>query len=206
MLRIDHVLVPSVSLETGKRKDMILEVRKAMYQELLARSKNGRLGKNDTKEVAARFELGLRSVQVLWQRGKVPLAEGIPVDVASRKKGRSGRKPILVDLEPLRNIELKDRTTIEDVARHLGISIGKVQRYLKQGHIKHHSNSIKPFLTDPNKKARLQWCVDMVDPNSLHDDPRFKDLFDHVFIDEKWFFLTHKCENYYLFPDEDEPH
>ncbi|GJN30045.1 hypothetical protein PR202_gb18319 [Eleusine coracana subsp. coracana] len=51
--------------QTSKRKDMKLEVRKAVYQELLARSKNGRLGKNDTKEVAACFGLGLRSVQVL---------------------------------------------------------------------------------------------------------------------------------------------
>jgi hypothetical protein len=30
-------------------------------------------------------------------------------------------------------------------------------------------------------------------------------LFDHVFIDEKWFFLTRKSERYYLLPDEDEP-
>ncbi|GJM98334.1 hypothetical protein PR202_ga15334 [Eleusine coracana subsp. coracana] len=97
---------------------------------------------------------------------KPPLAQGIPVDVASRKKGRSGRKPILIDLEPLRNIELSNRSTIKDVAKHLGISIGKVQRYLKQGHIKRHSSSIKPYLTEANKKSRLQWCVDMLDLNS----------------------------------------
>jgi hypothetical protein len=39
----------------------------------------------------------------------------------------------------------------------------------------------------------------------LHDDPKFKGLFDHVFIDEKWFFLTQKSEKYYLLPDEDDP-
>ena len=34
---------------------------------------------------------------------------------------------------------------------------------------------------------------------------RFKGLFDVVFIDEKWFYLTRKSKRYYLLPDEDEP-
>jgi hypothetical protein len=46
----------------------------------------------------------------------------------------------------------------------------------------------------------------LLDPNSLPNDPRLKDLFDHVFIDEKWFFLTQKSAKYYLLPDEDDPH
>ncbi|GJN02325.1 hypothetical protein PR202_ga19664 [Eleusine coracana subsp. coracana] len=185
---------------------MTLEVRRQVYQTLLARSKNGKLGKYDTREVAAQFDAHIWSVQILWKQGKIPLAEGTPVNVASRKKGRSGRKPIPIDLEPLRNIELKYRSTLEDVAKHLGISINKVQRYLKQGHQRRYSNNIKTYLTEANKTARLQWCVDMLEPDSLHDDPRFKSLFDHIYIDEKWFFLTRKSENYYLLPDEDEPH
>jgi hypothetical protein len=40
----------------------------------------------------------------------------------------------------------------------------------------------------------------------LLDDPRFKYLFDFVFIDEKWFYLSQKFENYYLIPEEDNPH
>jgi hypothetical protein len=45
----------------------------------------------------------------------------------------------------------------------------------------------------------------MIDKDIL-DDPRFKDLFDIIFIDEKWFFLTQKTEKYYLLPEEDDPH
>jgi hypothetical protein len=52
----------------------------------------------------------------------------------------------------------------------------------------------------------LQWCVDLLDPDSLPNDPQFKDFLDHVFIDEKWFFLTQKSAKYYLLPDEDDPH
>ena len=44
----------------------------------------------------------------------------------------------------------------------------------------------------------------MLDPRSIPHDPIIKGLFDTVYIDEKWFYLTKKCENYYLAP-EDEP-
>jgi hypothetical protein len=70
------------------------------------------------------------------------------------------------------------------------LELARLMRYMRQGHIRRHSNSIKSYLTEANRKTRLQWCVDLLDLNSLPNDPRFKDLFDHVFIDEKWFFLT----------------
>jgi hypothetical protein len=40
----------------------------------------------------------------------------------------------------------------------------------------------------------------------LLNDPRFKELSDFVFIDEKWFYLSQKSERYYLLPKEDDPH
>jgi len=95
--------------------------------------------------------------------------------------------------------------TIEDVSSKLGISKSRIQRYLKKGYLRRHSSSIKPYLTDANKKTRLKWCIDMIDQGLL-DDPKFKDLFDFVFIDEKWFYLHKKLERYYLLPEEDEPH
>lgn len=176
-----------------------------MYQALLARSKNEKLGKKDTRIVADHFGVHIRSVQRLWKRGKSQLAHNIPVVVASRKKGRSGRKAIPLDLEQLRNIPLKQRMTIEDVSSKLGMSKARIQRYLKKGLLRRHSSSIKPYLTDANKKTRLKWCVDMIE-QGLVDDPRFKDFFDFVFIDEKWFYLSQKSEKYYLLPEEDDPH
>lgn len=176
-----------------------------MYQALLARSTNGKLKRHVTKEVAELFGVRHRTLQRLWQQGKSSLDQGNPVDVSSRKRGRAGRKRVPLDLESLRNVALKDRTTLEDVRVVLGISKSKLVRYIREGHLQRHSNSIKPHLTDANKKARLQWCVDMLEPESMHDNPRFKGLFDVVFIDEKWFYLTRKSERYYMLPDEDEP-
>jgi hypothetical protein len=135
------------------------------------------------------FGISLRSTKKLWQRGKIHLGQGIPVNVASRKRGRVGRKKIPVDLECLRNVPLKDRMPLEHVKEVLGISKSTLHRYLQQFLLRRHSNSIKPHLTDGNKMSRLHWAVQMVDQGSSScGDPRFKGLFDHVFIDEKWVF------------------
>ena len=94
---------------------MSKDLRKQVYQALLARSKNEKLGKKDTQIVANQFGLHIRSVQRLWNQGKIQLANSIPVVDSSLKKGKIGRKVIPVDLEALRNIPLKERMTIEDV-------------------------------------------------------------------------------------------
>jgi AraC-like DNA-binding protein len=103
-----------------------------VYQALLARSKNEKLGKKDTSIVAAEFGLNIRSVQRLWKRGKTHLTHNIPVVVADTKKGRSGRKTVPPNLDLLRNIPLKQRMIIEDMSSKLGMSKSKIQRYLKK--------------------------------------------------------------------------
>lgn len=207
---IDLNVLPTIDddamdLSTRRRRDITEEQSKQIYQTLLAKSMNGKLGKNVTKEVAAQFGVHVRTVQRLWHDGKTYLSQGISVNVGPKKRGRSGRKPTPVNLEELRSVDLKNRTTLEDVCKILSISKSKLLKHIRQGDVKRHTNSIKPHLTDANKKARLQWCVDMLEHESLQVSPRFKSLFDHVFIDEKWFFLTRKSERYYLLPDEDEP-
>jgi hypothetical protein len=66
--------------------------------------------------------------------------------------------------------------TIEDVSSKLGMSKARIQRYLKKSLLRRYSSSIKPCLTDANKKTRLKWCVDMIEQGLL-GDPRFKDFF-----------------------------
>ena len=181
------------------------DLRKLVYQTLLARSNNGKLGRKDTSIVAEQFGLTLRVVQKLWKRGKTQLANSVPVVVSSLKKGRVGRKQVPVNLEALANIPLNQRMTIEGVCKALNMSKWQIQRYLKKGYLRRHSSSIKPYLTEANQRARLQWCVDMVN-KELQNDPKFKELYDFVFIDEKWFYLHRLNERYYLLPEEDVPY
>ena len=127
-----EALVEEQVEEPHRRKEMSEELRKQVYQALLAWSKNEKLGKKDTKIVADQFDVHIRSVQCLWKRGKIQLANSVPVVVCSLKKGRVGRKAISVDLEALRNIPLKERMTIEDVCAKLNMSKWKIQKYLKK--------------------------------------------------------------------------
>ncbi|XP_066377853.1 uncharacterized protein [Miscanthus floridulus] len=64
----EHVIEASVQVNQ-RRKDMTEEVTTQVYQALLARSKNGKLDKKDTRIVADHFGLHIRSVQRLWKRG-----------------------------------------------------------------------------------------------------------------------------------------
>ena len=138
------------------------ELRKQVYQVLLCKSNDGILHKKDTASVAAQFDLNIRTVQRVWNRGKTQLRNSFPVVVDSLKKGRVGRKAIPVDLDALRNIPLQERMTIEDVCAKLNLSKWKIQRYLKKGLLRLHSSSIKSYFTEANKRSRLKWCVDMI--------------------------------------------
>jgi hypothetical protein len=127
------------------------------------RSKNGCLGKHDTTIVSQQFGVKIRTVQRIWERGKNQLAQNIPVKVPNLKKGRSGRKAIPIDLEELRNIPLQQRMTLEDVSSRLGVSKTRIHKFLKKGMLRHHSSSVRPYLTEANKNTRLKWCIDMID-------------------------------------------
>lgn len=79
------------------------------------------------------------------------------------------------------------------------------RHYKDYGTIRRHSNSIKPLLTDKNMKNRVEFCLSMLDEYSPPNNPKFIVMEDIIHIDEKWFYLTKKSENYYLLVDEEEP-
>ena len=58
-------------LGASRKKDATDEVRKLIYQTLLARSNNGRLGKGVTTEVASQFGLHIRTAEDLEERKRV---------------------------------------------------------------------------------------------------------------------------------------
>ncbi|EAZ36952.1 hypothetical protein OsJ_21287 [Oryza sativa Japonica Group] len=79
-----HVVEAPIQVK-HRRKEMSEELRKVVYQVLLAKSKDGVLEKKHSRIVADHFGLHIQSVQRLWKRGKDQLAHNIPVVVASKK-------------------------------------------------------------------------------------------------------------------------
>ncbi|WVZ83329.1 hypothetical protein U9M48_030490 [Paspalum notatum var. saurae] len=59
---------PPVQARNGW-KDVPNEIRKLIFQTLLARSTNGKLKRHVTKEVSVQFGVGIQCVQRIWKKG-----------------------------------------------------------------------------------------------------------------------------------------
>lgn len=141
-----------------------------------------------------------RTVQRIWQDGQ---AGGVN-NVVSKKPKNYGRKRIEISPEAIKEVPLRQRTTMLDLARALGVSKSTVYARLKEKQIRRHSNTIKSYLTPANKKARMEFAISMLDRSKPHQ-PTFKDMYNIVHIDEKWFYRTNKVQKFYLAENGVEP-
>jgi hypothetical protein len=67
---------------------------------------------------------------------------------------------------------------------------------------------LKPHLTEENKVARVAYALDEIDVATLVGGGgvvQFKDMYDRVDVDEKWFYQTEDGKRYILIGSEDEP-
>ncbi|EAZ12962.1 hypothetical protein OsJ_02882 [Oryza sativa Japonica Group] len=190
----------------SKSKDLTNIQRRGIYQLLLQKSKDGKLEKHTTRLVAQEFHVSIHTVQRIWKRAKICHEQGIAVNVDSRKHGNSGRKKVEIDLSVIAAIPLHQRRNIRSLAQALGVPKSTLHRWFKEGLIRRHSNSLKPYLKEANKKERLQWCVSMLDPHTLPNNPKFIEMENIIHIDEKWFNASKKEKTFYLYPDEEEPY
>jgi hypothetical protein len=67
-----------------------------------------------------------------------------------------------------------------------------------------HSSPLKPYLTDAHKTARLSYCLAKID-KSGSGLARFKNHYDEVHVDEKWFWITKDGKHYILAEGEEIP-
>lgn len=192
--------------DEDKYKNLTDLQRIGIYEELLARSVNQKLKKTTTREVANMFHVSVHKVRRVWRRAKECLRQGVPVDVRSRKPKNCGRKRIVVDLNMVAEIPRSQRRTIRSLARALGVNKSTLHRMFTDGLLDRHSSSLKPYLKEANKKARLQFCLSMFDQQSLQNRPTFKDMRNIIHIDEKWFNTTQKTMKFYKLPSEEDPH
>lgn len=175
-----------------------------IYAALLERSVNGKLKRKTTKEVSALYSVPIRTVQRIWKRAK-DTTNGTINDVCHRKTNNCGRKRIEIDLSRIKDIPLSQRSTVRSLGQALSVNHATIHKLFKEGHIRRHSNALKPHLTDEHKIKRLQYCISMLDTSSLPHEPKFVGMYNMVHIDEKWFFMTKKSKSYYMLPTEENP-
>lgn len=187
-------------------KNLTDEQRQAIYEDLLKSSHHGKLQRYSTRIIATKFQVSIHAVQRVWKRAKQCLVDGIPLDVSSRKRMKCGRKKIEINQSQIAAVPMQKRGTIRGLADAISASKSTVHRRFKEGELRRHSNSLKPYLKEENKKERLRWCVSMLDGQTLPTEPKFVEMQDIIHIDEKWFNATKKARNIYLHPVEEEPY
>jgi hypothetical protein len=89
---------------------------------------------------------------------------------------------------------MAQRTTFRNMSKAVYFPKSTLQYMMKnEGLFHRHTSALQPHLTDEHKLARLLYAVDKVYPVPNPDgEYRFKNMYDRVDVDEKWFYLTKK--------------
>ncbi len=197
----DEIIVP-------KSKNLTDMERHAVYDSMLTMLRKGRPAQGAFSKVAAQYNVHPKTVSRIWHRGRSSLEAGaIVADVSSKRKGSCGPKSKMNDINfALTALPLNRRGSLRSISAATGIPITTLHRQLKAGSIRRHSSTIKPLLTDTNKKDRLKYCLSMIfDPKFPDQLPKFQDMLDCIHVDEKWFYLTKANRKYYLALSEPDP-
>ena len=81
-----------------RKKEITIKQRRDIFKDLLRTSNNGRLKKNSTTIIAAKYNVHICTVRRVWQRAKKCWAHGIAINVDGLKPNNCGRKKIEVEL------------------------------------------------------------------------------------------------------------
>ncbi|XP_044354638.1 uncharacterized protein [Triticum aestivum] len=208
--RPEHVEAPSAKeidlnalANKNNREQYTVEDKRNIYAMLLARNgERGRLKKGVLDSVVRDGNCSRRCASKIWKETKTG---GGVNSIKNNLKLKTGRKKMSLDIEALEAIPPGERTTIRQVAAGLNMSKSTVHRRLKEKVMRRVSNELKPSLTEANKKARVAYCLENLEPSSLEDNPTFKASFNKVHLDEKIFYRTRKTQKMYLSHREEAP-
>ncbi|KAH6804494.1 hypothetical protein C2S51_032741 [Perilla frutescens var. frutescens] len=191
----------------NKRKNLTSDTKRAVFEMILIELQGERRFKGLISKVANSFSISTRLVSRIWHQGKsVTDANDVGSIFASKFADRTwSQKKVELSLEEIKNIPLCRRTNIRSFSRELGMPRSTLHRRIKEGNIRPHSNAIKPYLSDVNKKARLEFCLSMVDHGTNAPKSTFFSMHDQIHIDEKWFYMSNTSEKFYLHSEENEP-
>jgi hypothetical protein len=191
--------------QAPKLSNVTNEVRNGILQALLRRATHNTLEKGALSDTAVAFGLSTKTISRIWHRAKQCFENGQQfADVSSKIKEKSGRKPKCREemSQKIAEVPLRRRGTIRGLSFATGIPVGTLFNIMKEKGLKRVTSSVKPLLTEENKRQRLRFALSMLSNESTV----FQSMYDYVHIDEKWFYMTKPKSNYYLLPEEDVPH
>ncbi|KAK9727222.1 hypothetical protein RND81_05G266600 [Saponaria officinalis] len=178
----------------------------SMVHFILANSKKGEPELGIIGDAAAKWGVSRKTAGKWWGRAKEKMALGEPIHLPSHKMGNTNKPRVIINKEAIKAIPKKKRDNMGKLSKQLGIGYGTIQRWVKSGSLKKHTNALHPSLTDANKFQRLIFSLNSTFLDSGDLNVKFKDMSNHVHIDEKWFYLTKTTDTYYILPEEDDPY
>ncbi|KAG4241544.1 hypothetical protein PC116_g10522 [Phytophthora cactorum] len=142
----------------GKRS-VSESARYAILHVLLKRSIDGELAYAAQKATAATFGVHRQAVGSIWKLYNSSVAAGnVAGDIKCKYKGNSGRKGYNKRKlkQKLEAVPAHQRSTIRATALSVQVSVGVIQRLLASHDVAARTTTIKPVLTESNKRRRVQ--------------------------------------------------
>jgi hypothetical protein len=164
------------------------------------------------------FPVDITTISRLWRSLKNKLSKAVnnqngeQVDVKTlltdikffesgrKQSGRHMKWDVLAMKEAVRNLRLTERQNFCMLAQNIAVPVPTLHRMFKKGCFRCHASPLKPFLTEENQVARVAYCLEEIDGATVFGEGpvHYKDMFDWVDIDEKWFYQTSDSKNYIL--------
>ena len=142
----------------------------------------------------------------MWAEAQLQIESGLLVNIVDRLRGYNHKDKLELDAAKVKEFSVLERSNIHKIAAKLEVSKTTVGKFVKAGHLRPHTNAIKPLLTASNKLARMRLCLSHVQPTIVDGKLKYHSMHNVVHIDEKWFYMTKATDRYYLLPDEIEPY
>ena len=179
-----------------KTKEMSNSDRERVVLTLIESMVDGQLPKGKISEVAADMSFSRQTISSIWGTSKRARANGNFSLSAVHKKisQRQGNfKYNLQELgESLEALPDGRRETLRDLAKALSVSTTTIKKAMNAGEVVPHTDTIAPALTEQNKVHPFMYCADEVKSNGM-----FKDMYDRVHVDEKWFYVDRITKRVY---------
>ena len=207
--------------EEEKRKELSRGSRQAAYCTLHSHVKDGVLERGVLKTTADMFSVHKSTMGRFWREINKKIADAslTPSDVLSdasffesekHNRGRKKKWDRAQLREAVKEVALSKRGSFRRLSGSVAVPKSTLHRmYKKEGLFRRHTSSLRPFLTEENKVARMAHALDEINPVLVPtraggtEQRCFKDFYDRVDIDEKWFFLSRENETYILIADDE---
>ena len=155
--------------------------------------------------------LGRSTISRVWKGARVTRATGIIHSPEfSRKLSARGRRPKFSPStirSRVKALPLMARNTRQNLSLALKVSHTTVNSWVKEGILQSHRNMLKPTLTEQNKLSCLLMATSFIkEKEGKEGEYEYKDMYDLVHVDEKWFYLSQDRQRFVLTDDEKNPH